>query len=275
MYVQVEKSNKNRFLKNRQESRAVANSVTQTESYMKRGFGFMDNRRAINEGHQQIKPKESTMIIQKLTDNGISKISKNRLYRTENNNGNYVGVKPEAAKPVPSDWITSTGKKPYGYPAYTFSHDGFINDCGKFARILVQNVAGQPLDQLLYAQIDGKKSTVKFSIKSNTSWNGFTSGDLANNAGFIKNEKANPKIGEAYTTIPKSDFKGRTCSFHVAAVVAKDVDNITCEADAGDVKRKEPIFDMYETDVNSNVTFHATYQDNYGKELAATGILVP
>ena len=44
MYAQVEKTKRNSFPRNRQESRAFANSVTQKKNNEKKGFGVRDNQ---------------------------------------------------------------------------------------------------------------------------------------------------------------------------------------------------------------------------------------
>lgn len=64
MYAQVEKPKENSFPTKRQESRAVANAVTQKKSNVKQGFGFVDNRpESIIQKMATIQCKKNTMEI--------------------------------------------------------------------------------------------------------------------------------------------------------------------------------------------------------------------
>ena len=62
--------------------------------------------------------------------------------------------------------------------------------------------------------------------------------------------------------------KGQT-PYHVVPVIARDGDMIlTLEADAGDVRRTRPVFDLYSLDPKSGTTFWDAHKDNYGGDSA-------
>ncbi|WP_343721651.1 hypothetical protein [Herbaspirillum seropedicae] len=252
---------------------------------------FVDNRPQMQSqarmiqrmhGHEPGQPSSNKRGVTQLLKVGtLYKNSDRGWYRTKKANDNYVGVnRPDAANPQPDTWITSTGGVTSGFHAYEFDAPYFVNDCLQFAKRLGYMISGLPPQDhhRLKAVIGNIPGTVNFAIKENggSSANKLADGD---HGLFAQNSHANPIIGQSYTTVPKTRGMHLTdgCRFHVATVVAKDgSDTVTCEADAGDHGRTEPVFDMYSTDPTSTLTFHTTYADSYGgKRYAVTGILQP
>jgi hypothetical protein len=240
--------------------------------------------RMIQRLHEH-KPSQLTSskraVTQLLTLGTVYKNSDNQLYRTYKNNDNYVGVKAGAAAPQPATWITPNGTVTSGFHEYQFTAATFINDCLQFAKRLGYEIQGLPLQQhhRLKAVIGGIPGNVSFAVR-NVSGTGSTANDLADatHGAFAQNENADPGIGQSYTTVPQTAHMASAagCRFHVATVVAKDgSDTVTCEADAGDHGRAEPVFDMYPADPTSAINFHTTYANAYGGAYAVTGILQP
>lgn len=278
MYAQVEKSKENSFPTNRQESRAVANSVAQKVEG-KQGFQFVDNRleavaqrklQYLQNSNQQAKNitqlqsrKDNKAIIQKFSESVRFKTSENDQYRVDKSGTNEVGVKGDAAVSIPKNLMINTGKTWYGYERYQYSGQ-YDNDCLQFAQHLAREIAGVNNGEMFKVNIAGLP--MDFAVNG--------SHTRAADDNFGQNEATNPNIGEAYSIVPQTGAVLTGCSFHIAAVVAKDSgDNVTCEADAGDIGRTVPVFDMYETDINSQATFHATYKTSYGDDKAVTGSL--
>lgn len=233
-------------------------------------------------GHEPGQPSSNKRGVTQLLKVGtLYKTSVNEWYRTKKANANYVGVKrPDAADPQPATWIKREREGPSGFHEYAFDTSYFVNDCLQFAKRLGYMIIELPPagHHRLKAVIGNIPSTVSFAIKENggSSANKLADGD---HGPFAQNSHANPIIGQSYTTVPKTVGMALTkgCRFHVATVVAKDgSDTVTCEADAGDHGRTEPVFDMYSTDPTSTLTFHATYERSYGgRRYAVTGILQP
>ena len=256
---------------------------------------FVDNRPQMQSqarmiqrmhGHEPGQPSSNKRgVTQLLTVGTLFKNSDNKLYRTKITSENYVGVKPiGAAKPQPATWITSTGEVTSGFHGYKFDAPYFVNDCLQFAKRLGYMISGLPPQDhhRLKAVIGNIPSTVNFAIKENggSSANKLADGD---HGPFAQDSHANPIIGQSYTTVPKTVGMALTkgCRFHVATPFRETEsmkdgsDAVTCEADAGDHGRTEPVFDMYSTDPTSTLTFHTTYADSYGGTYAVTGILQP
>ena len=209
------------------------------------------------------KTSQLSSIIQKYSESTRFKTSDNNQYRVDKAGKDEVGVKDGATIPSPTNLMTNTGNTWYGYKRYQYSGQ-YENDCLQFAQRLAREIAGLNNGEMFKVNIAG--------IPMNFAVNG--SHTQAADANFGQNSATNPAIGEAYSTVPKTGAVLAGCSFHIAAVVAKDgSDNITCEADAGDVGRTTPVFDMYETNVQSNATFHAIYKTSYGGNVAVTGKL--
>jgi hypothetical protein len=78
------------------------------------------------------------------------------------------------------------------------------------------------------------------------------------------NENANPEIGESYAFVLKKLSHIGEAPYHIAHVLFKDgTTNITLEANAGDEAATQPKFDMYDTELDSEYTFHEMTQDNF------------
>lgn len=218
------------------------------------------------------------------------KISENGLYRIDQANTHQLQVAPGAPGPQPAGRFHVTGH------AGTFTiyelNGGYQNECLDFAEFLstgkyektpafrakgdrikgTDRLFGQSDDQNLSvsedARITGKKRKSDFS----------------------QGRDANPGVGEAYAIV-RGEIEN-ACPFHIALVVANDAeDNVTCEADASDIGRAQPVFDMYATPKKQkkggkstatvkkgNKTFHDTYKSDYATSTppvipAVTGIL--
>lgn len=80
------------------------------------------------------------------------------------------------------------------------------------------------------------------------------------------NENANPEIGESYAFVLKKLSHIGEAPYHIAHVLFKDgTTNITLEANAGDEDATHPKFDMYDTELGSEYTFHEITIDNFHK----------
>lgn len=96
MYAQVKKSKKNSFTMNRQDSRAVANTVGQEDGIRKQGYGFEDNR-----------TKDPMIrILQKFPKN--IKICQRHAYWPINRNNTVTNHQAQAAAPG-GDYIKRVG----------------------------------------------------------------------------------------------------------------------------------------------------------------------
>ena len=216
-------------------------------------------------------------VAQAVTMGTLYKSTDGKKYRTQIDDANYVGVLSGATAPQPANWIQSTGTKVSSYTAYKFMGGSFVNDCYEFATKLAHEIAGKTFPtsgpSFMNVVCGGKTTAVQFAVISKPKDTDTAAAD-GDYGVFALNKTANPTIGQAYTTVPKSGAKITSCNFHVATVVATDGnDRVTCEANAGDATRTEPVFDMYSTDRTSRFTFHGQYATEYGDVLAATGIL--
>lgn len=229
--------------------------------------------------NKSIQPSENNPF-QLVSVKSLYKISSNANYRTKKQDSNYLGAKLEATKPVPQSLIKPSGKKTNEYYEFKFDGEDFKNDCLNFAQKLGLTIANRSLHEILRVKLGDMETNVGFAINKLPVEPNFignpNSTDIADKDGFDQGNRANPSIGQTYAIVPKTGAIVDGCVFHISTVVAKDgTDTITCEADAGNKGATAPIFDMYETDPLSKLTFTARYKDKYGGDYAATGILVP
>jgi hypothetical protein len=85
-----------------------------------------------------------------------------------------------------------------------------------------------------------------------------------------------PNINDAYVMMPVELDVSGGCPYHAAAVIFKDNDTtITLESDAGNVKMRKPVFDMYST-VYPSKSFYSKFKDMYtvNNKIPAVGKLI-
>lgn len=161
------------------------------------------------------------------------------------------------AKPgvVNHPWIKRfSGKPNYQEKSpYIFAHPLNPNDCLQFAESMASGVLGYNEEACIFKE---KQSNLEFgdSDKLNI--------EIAKNIANVRNENANPNVGEAYAVVRKRVMKGKA-PYHIGYVLFKDGDtNVTLEANAGDPDLEHPVFDMYSTS-NPALSWHARYIDYY------------
>ena len=207
------------------------------------------------------------------------KISDNLMYRIDQAVTYQLQVAPGAAGPHPAHLFHVVGNTPDGYTIYELNvAPVFENDCLGFAEFLkTGRYSKKPAFRAKGDRPKGKDRLFGHSDEQNL--------DIAEEArvsgkkrksDFSQGSDAHPGIGEAYAIVRGEEEIGE-CPYHIAQVVAQDADdNITCEADAGDVARAVPVFDMYttvkkkkKTGKSSSAvkskgkTFHDTYESSY------------
>ncbi len=209
--------------------------------------------------------------IQRYKTDGTKKVSVNKDYFVDSAASAVLSVRSGATPPSPAGLIIANGNqvqyKNSAYDEYHFDPTkNFVNDCLGFA----ENVArGTDVDsnrgefRAVGDRPNGTDRLFGQSDRNNT--------DIANGS-WAQDEFTDPGIGEAYgITRSVEPVRGET-PYHVAAVVAKDgSDNVTIEADASDVGRAVPIFDMYGTvppgkrkgAQKNSLTFYETYEGTY------------
>lgn len=226
-------------------------------------MGAKAQNSSLTSVQRKLKNSSGVPMIQKYSETKRFKTSENDHYRVDKSGKDEIGVKDGTAVPSPANLMTNTGNTWYGFKRYQYTGQ-YENDCLQFAQHLARTIANLNNGEMFKVTIAGMP--MDFAVNN--------SHTQAADDNFGPNETTNPSIGEAYSTVPKTGAVLTGCSFHIATVVAKDGgDNITCEADAGDVGRMAPVFDMYNTNISSNATFHATYKAAYGGDLAVTGKL--
>lgn len=221
------------------------------------------------------------------------KISDNDQYRIDQARTHQLQVAPGAQGPQPAHEFHIVGQTPDGYDIYEFN-GVFQNDCLGFAEYLSRGTYEKSPafrakgDKQLKNDNDrlfGHSENQNLSISEEARITG-----KKRKSEFSQGDDANPAIGEAYSIV-RGEVEDGKCPYHIAYVVANDGgDNVTCEADAGQRRRRRPIFDMYATPqkkkskggsttiVTEGKTFNNTYEKTYttgGKPKipAVTGIL--
>jgi hypothetical protein len=129
----------------------------------------------------------------------------------------------------------------------------FKNDCLQFAESLTLNVDGY----------EGAACILKEKTSNRVfGFNDERNIEVASQLGNKLNQYADPEIGESYAIV-RHKVKVGKAPYHIAYVMFKDgLDNITIEADAGDLKRNHPVFDMYSVRYIDK-TFHKRYIEDY------------
>ncbi|MBI3240151.1 MAG: DUF4157 domain-containing protein [Flavobacteriia bacterium] len=222
------------------------------------------------------------------------KVSENAAYRIDQVNTHQLQVAVGAAGPHPAHLFRVVGATKDGYTIYELKPvPPFQNDCLGFAEFLktgkyeskpafrakeerdkgVDRLFGQSDSQNLKIAEDARGSKKKRKSE------------------FSQGKDAIPSIGEAYAIV-RRELEVDECPYHIAQVVARDgIDNVTCEADASDLARATPVFDMYPVPKKKKTggsvsvpvpkkdgeTFHDTYKDIYTTASSippVTGILV-
>jgi hypothetical protein len=151
---------------------------------------------------------------------------------------------------------------PNGYVCYKYSFPTFVNDCLKFAEGLTIHDPGIDTEECILQD----KFTRK--IFGDTDEKNMNIAIEAENKKYAKNvnENANPEIGESYAFVLKKIIGKKEAPYHIAHVLFKDgTTNITLEANAGDEAATQPKFDMYDTELDSEYTFHEMTIDNFDK----------
>ncbi|MES2555801.1 MAG: DUF4157 domain-containing protein [Bacteroidota bacterium] len=222
------------------------------------------------------------------------KVSENAAYRIDQVNTHQLQVAAGAPGPHPAHLFRVVGATKDGYTIYELKPvPPFQNDCLGFAEFLktgkyekkpafrAKEERDKGVDRLF-----GQSDSQNLKIAEDASGS-----KKKRKSEFSQGSSAIPDIGEAYAIV-RREIEVDECPYHIAQVVARDgIDNVTCEADAGDAARATPVFDMYPVPKKKKTggsvlipvpkkegeTFHDTYKDDYttGSKLApVTGILV-
>ena len=152
-------------------------------------------------------------------------------------------------------WIKRFSGKPVvnGQIPYIFAHPLNPNDCLQFAESMASGVLGYNEEACIFKE---KQSNLEFGDTDKLNI------DIAKNSANVRNENANPNVGEAYAVVRKRVVKGKA-PYHIGYVLFKDGDtNVTLEANAGDPDLEHPVFDMYSTS-DPALSWHARYIDDY------------
>lgn len=175
----------------------------------------------------------------------------------------YIKKTYTSENPISYSYLTkcSDTDTPSGYKCYKYSYPKFVNDCLKFAEGLTINDPGIDTEECLLQDKFTRKTfgetdeqNMKIAIRAEKK-----------NAMEI-NEYANPDIGESYAFVLKNIIGVHEVPYHIAHVLFKDgTTNITLEANAGDEGAIQPKFDMYDTELDSEYTFHELTLDNFYK----------
>lgn len=188
--------------------------------------------------------------------NGINDMpGKIFIKRTIPVNYSFLKISNEKLLPIPK-----------GYVCYEYVTTKFKNDCLQFAEGLTINnpeyrgkdcILREKSTQLLFGESDKQNMKIAKTVELNNI-------DMNNDI----NTHVNPEIGESYAYVLKNIKKVGEAPYHIAHVLFKDgYTNITLEANAGDKKAKKPKFDMYDTRINSDATFHdettRVYKESY------------
>lgn len=248
---------------------------------------------SVSEGTMKQTVEPLQRVVQRYKIQHNIKISDNDLYRIDQARTHQLQVAPGAQGPQPAHLFHIVGHTPDGFVVYEFN-GVFQNDCLGFAEYLSRgSYEKSPAfrakgDKQLKNDNDrlfGHSENQNLNISEEARITG-----KKRKSEFSQGDDANPAIGEAYSIV-RGEIEDDECPYHIAYVVANDGgDNVTCEADAGQRRRRRPIFDMYATPqkkkskggsttiVTEGETFHNTYKKAYttsGKPKipAVTGIL--
>ena len=218
--------------------------------------------------------------IQLYTDAGGEKRTNNDLYvvyHGQADNPSMLYVSPGSPVPQPNNLIIATGQNRniagFNYGEYHYDPNrNFTNDCLTFAENLIRGVDQDSNRAELRATGDRPQGTDRLFGQTDQQNQSIATGP------WVTGQGANPNIGEAYgITRTRLPNQGET-PYHVAAVVAQDgVDNVTLEADAGNMGQNAPVFDIYDTTPANargnplSLTFEETYSNDYAP--SATGVL--
>jgi hypothetical protein len=194
------------------------------------------------------------------------KYSPSRRYAIDEKKPNILYI---ASDTSPHPWLQRISSDPIQnkYYPYQYFDTLEINDCLQFAEAMASGVKNYADTKCVLRE---KGSRFDFG-KSYTSEINMSKGKSPTKTHprfpELRNEKANPEIGESYAIVRGKTIQGEV-PYHIAFVLAKDGDtDITIEADAGDRELERPIFDMY----SPRDTFHDRYKEMYAP--ASTMIL--
>lgn len=279
-----------RALHHNRKSPVQAKALPQTSNRGGSGHGVCECAALV---HQRSSSRSSEAIIQRYSQANGFKISHNSQYAVSANAANrlYVLHDPQgpnggqAAPPTPVNLITAgAGTTLIGgftYQHYTYpANHAFVNDCLEFA----ENVARETDQSSARAEFRARENRPNGQADRLFGNTDATNTAIANTPTFNQAAAAIPAVGEAYATV--RTVQGQGTPYHAATVVAHDApDNVTVEADAGNLGATAPVFDMYDTippnlrpaaGANS-LTFHETYSGRYttGQSAPATGTLYP
>jgi len=257
--------------------------------------------KALYQSSPAVQRKEQTAgsenIIQAYsTDVSGRKVSEHNQYRIDPRATDELQVAPGAPGPEPAARFRHARTLADGYRVYVLKggQRSYKNECLDFAEYLSRGKYDTAPE--FRAKGDGGGSKKDRLFGHSTNQNLDISSEARHPGGkrkssFSQGNNANPGVGEAYAIV-RAEEEDDECPFHIAFVVAQDgADNITCEADASDRRRKKPVFDMYATPKPVNVggiiamtvapgneTFHDTFKSIYetskkSKIEPVTGIL--
>jgi hypothetical protein len=195
------------------------------------------------------------------------KIHYDELLRNDRPGKIYIRKKLLDETPVHYEYLQPCNAEadediPNGYVCYKYSSPTFVNDCLKFAEGLTIHNPGIDTEECILQDKFTKK------IFGDTDEENMNIAVEAENKKYAKkiNENANPEIGESYAFVLKKIIGKKEAPYHIAHVLFKDgTTNITLEANAGDEAATQPKFDMYDTELDSEYTFHEMTKDNFDK----------
>jgi hypothetical protein len=175
----------------------------------------------------------------------------------------YISKTYLAENPIVYDYLQpcTDADTPKGYECYKYSHPKFVNDCLKFAEGLTINEPGYNESKCI---LQDKYTGLLIGHNDKQNMKIASRGEKENDSNI--NEYANPEIGESYAFVLKKLSHIGEAPYHIGHVLFKDEStNITLEANAGDEGATQPKFDMYDTELDSEYTFHEMTMDNFYK----------
>lgn len=214
------------------------------------------------------------VVIQRYKKPSGKKVTENDDYFVRNNSTNLLYVKQGATAPASASLIVATGSTANHasdtYDEYQFDPGkNFVNDCLGFAENVARDTDTDSVRPEFRAVNDRPMGTDRLFGQTDSQ-----NTDIANGS-WAEDENTDPAIGEAYAITRSVDPIDGETPYHVAAVIAKDgTDNVTIEADASDIGRTEPVFDIYGTvppgkrtkSKKNSLTFYETYEGGYTSE---------
>lgn len=233
--------------------------------------GIANQSESKQPSSQRIGFSAPPVVVQRYKTQSGKKITDNDNYFVDQSTTNLLYAEQSATAPASGSLIVTTGNTvnyaSATYDEYEFDTGKiFVNDCLGFAENVARDTDTDSNRAEFRAVNDKPTGTDRLFGQSDSQNTSIANGSWA------EDEDTDPGIGEAYAITRTVDPVNGETPYHVAAVIAKDgTDNVTIEADASDIGRTVPVFDMYgtvppgsrATSKKNSLTFYETYKDGY------------